>query len=58
MLKELNYWLTRGDQIKTGSSPQIHAELPKDIFELRGSDGNKFSDSEEDQIAICQLINA
>lgn len=46
----------RADQLKRGSRPRIPEELPKDIFELRGS--GQFSESEEDQISLCQHIES
>ena len=59
MLKEIHFWLQREDQIKQGNSiARIPDELPKDIFELRGKGQFQFSESEEDQILVCQQINA
>jgi hypothetical protein len=55
MLKELNSWIARADQLKSGL--RIPEELPKDIFELRGDGLMKFGDTEEDQIALSQMIN-
>lgn len=54
MLKEINYWNQRADQLRKNG--QAIPELSKDIFELRGS--TTYGDSEDDQITICQLIDA
>ena len=56
MLKEIHYWLQRAEQIKKGGRSCLE-ELPKDIIELRGQP-KKFTDSEEDQITLSQLIDA
>lgn len=34
----------------------MQGELSKDLYELKGT--KTFSDSEDDQITICQLIDA
>ena len=56
MLKELHFWLDRADQYSKGT-PKMTGELPKDIFELRGTN-DRFTESEEEQIAHCQYINS
>lgn len=48
MLKEVHSWLQRGESLKKGSSAKVPDQLPKDIGELRGIGGSKYSDSEED----------
>lgn len=57
MLKEVHFWLNRADQISKGNSSTLPGELPKDIFELRGSD-QRFTESEDEQIVHCQYINS
>ena len=51
----MHYWLTRAEQLKKGSRPC--EELPKEIGELRGNK-LKYTDSEDDQIMLSQLIDA
>ena len=57
MLKEVHMWLNLADQYQKGIQTKMLGQLPKDIFELRGND-DKFHESEEEQIAYCQHINA
>lgn len=55
MLKEISNWLQRAEQLKKGRGFCQEA-LPKDIGELRST--QNFTDSEEDQITLSQLIDS
>jgi hypothetical protein len=55
MLKEISNWLQRAEQLKKGRGFCQEA-LPKDIGELRST--HNFTDSEEDQITLSQLIDS
>ena len=57
MLKEIHFWVDKADQYSKGTTTSVPGELPKDIFELQGNN-DRFTESEEEQIAHCQYINS